>query len=441
MAEKLGWPEQQVSWSELYEMADSQSGWAAEDMPEWGSFRFELTDPRYTTTGLQALLALDAAQEQQTPGGGRTLDLFRIQRALANIDASSTETLSRYIRADDPLRALSAMPLEEREVWRFNQTGSPSAVTSEASEAAASGSDASEPTAGEDLPDLVAVYPSGSGDIAMESDYPYVLLDTSWVSDDVLQFADEFGDYLISDTGVEMFTQAGFRTRDNEAGEVLASGDALQSMDAVAQEPPGDLPEIGEFQQLRNSWVTVPRVSRTLFLIDVSGSMQVLVPGTGQTRLEATVQAAKRNGQGGGDYRELEPIAPLSEIRGNRTHRRRLIRALNAIDPENDTALNDTVLAAYEQLRSSYTTGRRHLIVLLTDGRNDDDDSITHQQLIAQLARLHRSQEPIQVVSIAYGEQPDLDKLAEISETVGGRVVASPDLKNLERLFIRALGR
>jgi hypothetical protein len=44
-------------------------------------------------------------------------------------------------------------------------------------------------------------------------------------------------------------------------------------------------------------------------------------------------------------------------------------------------------------------------------------------------------------VSIAYGEQPDLDRLAEISELVGGRVVSSPELKNLERLFIEALAR
>lgn len=462
MAEKLGWPDQQLSWSELYQMADSKDGWAQMDMPQWGTFRFELTDPRYTTTGLQALLALDEAQEQQTASGGTTLDLFRIQRALANIDASSTETLSRYVRADNPLRSLSAMPLEEREVWRFNETGSPSSVAAEESESAESGSAASEPTAGEDLPDLVAMYPSGTGDIAMESDYPYVLLDTSWVSDDVLQFADEFGDYLISDTGVEMFTAAGFRTRDNEAGEQLAANDHLQAMDAVAQAPPGDLPEIRAFRQLRRSWVTVPRVSRTLFLIDVSGSMQVLVPGTQQTRLQATVRAAKESleiipggsdvglwefstdlpgGQGGGDYQELEPLAPLSEVRGGKTHRERLIDALNAIDPENDTALNDTLLAAYEQLRNSYITGRRHLIVLLTDGRNDDDESITQQQLIVALQRLHRAQEPIQVVSIAYGEQPDLDNLAEISETVGGRVVSSPKLQNLERLFIKALAR
>jgi hypothetical protein len=306
------------------------------------------------------------------------------------------------------------------------------------------------------------MYPEGDSDIAMESDYPYVLLNTSWVSSDVLQFADEFGDYLISDAGVNMFADAGFRTRENQPGDVLRNDECMQAMHQVGAEPPGELPEVGAFRKLRSSWLTVPRISRTLFLVDVSGSMQAVVPATGQTRLDATVDAAKesldiipngsevglwefstglRGGEAGGDYRELAEIARLSRVRDGRSHKDDLITALDGIDPENDTALNDSLLAAYEQLRNDYVAGRRHLIVLLTDGRNDDTDSISQPRLLASLARLHRAQEPIQVVSIAYGEQPDLDKLAEISETVGGRVVSSPELKNLERLFIEALAR
>jgi Ca-activated chloride channel family protein len=455
MAETLGWPERRLSWGDFFDLADADDTWDEAGESGWGQFRLELTDPRYTTTGLQALLALDTATGNDALESGTPLSLFRVQRALANIDASSVDTLQRYAEADAPLRALSATPLEEREVWRFNETGAPSPVAS------------SEPTdatpEGGDRPELVAMYPEGDSDIAMESDYPYVVLDTSWVSTDVLQFADEFKDYLISDAGVEMFTDAGFRTRENQPGDVLRNEECMQAMDQVGAEPPGDLPEVEAFRKLRSSWLTVPRISRTLFLIDVSGSMVELVPSTGQTRLDATVDAAKESldiipngsevglwefstelarGEAGGDYRELAEIAPLSRVRHGRSHKDDLVAQLDAIDPEQDTALNDAVLAAYERLRENYVAGRRHLIVLLTDGRNDDPGgSISHSRLLANLARLHRAQEPIQVVSIAYGEQPDLDKLAEISETVGGRVVPSPELKNLERLFIEALAR
>ena len=454
MARKLGWPDHRLTWADFFNLADTEETWSDAGEPGWGPFRLELTDPRYTTTGLQALLALDTSHDDDALESGTPLSLFRVQRALSNIDTSSVETLQRYAEADAPLRALSATPLEEREVWRFNETGAPSP-------AASPDTDRATPEGG-DRPELVAMYPEGDTDTAMESDYPYVLLNTSWVSSDVLQFADEFGDYLLSDAGVGMFTDAGFRTRENQPGEVLRNEDCMQAMDQVGSEPPGELPEVGAFRKLRSSWLTVPRISRTLFLVDVSGSMQALVPATGQTRLAATVDAAKESldiipngsevglwefstdlegGEAGGDYRELAGIAPLSRVRDGRSHKEDLIAALDGIDPEHDTALNDSLLAAYQQLRNNYVTGRRHLIVLLTDGRNDDDDTISHGRLLANLARLHRAQEPIQVVSIAYGEQPDLDKLAEISETVGGRVVSSPELKNLERLFIEALAR
>ncbi|HSJ45899.1 MAG TPA: substrate-binding and VWA domain-containing protein [Euzebyales bacterium] len=454
MAQKLGWPERRLSWDEFFRLADAEDTWDDAGEPGWGQFRLELTDPRYTTTGLQALLALDTATGDGAVEAGTPLSLFRVQRALANIDTSSVETLERYAQADAPLRALSATPLEEREVWRFNETGAPSP-------GASPGPTETSPEAG-DRPELVAMYPEGSNDVAMESDYPYVLLDTSWVSSDVLQFADEFKDYLLSDAGVQMFTDAGFRTRENQPGKVLRNEECMQAMDQVGAEPPGELPKVGAFRKLRSSWLTVPRISRTLFLLDVSGSMQELVPLTGQTRLQATVDAAKESldiipngsevglwefstelegGSAGGDYRELAELAPLSRVRDGRSHKDDLTAQLDAIDSEKDTALNDSLLAAYQRLRNNYVAGRRHLIVLLTDGRNDDADSISHERLLSSLARLHRAQEPIQVVSIAYGVQPDLDKLAEVSELVGGRVVSSPELKNLERLFIEALAR
>lgn len=456
MAEELGWPDERLNWKQFFDLADSDAGWSEYGKREWGSFRLEMTDPRYTTTGLQALLALDAANGGSRSQSATPLSLFRVQRVLSNIDASSVETLERYASADAPLSALSATPLEEREVWRFNQSGAP--APDEPSE-----SSVSPPSASSELPELVAMYPdSGRDDIAMESNYPYVLLNTSWVSNDVLQVADEFGDYLLSDAGVKMFTDAGFRTRDNEASDVLRDEDCMRAMDQIAAEPPGDLPDVDSFRKLRSSWVTVPRFSRTLFLVDVSGSMNVLVADGRKTRLEATVRAAQRSldvipngsdvglwefstdlpgGQHGGDYRELVAPGPLNEIVDGRQRKRVIVDELDALDPENDTALNDTVVAAYRSMRRRYEPGSQHTIVLLTDGRNDDDNSIGHEQMLRRLQSMGKPGQPIDVVSIAYGEGPDLDKLADISEVVGGRVISSPQVARLDRLFIEALRR
>jgi Ca-activated chloride channel family protein len=453
LAEAVGWPQERLSWEQLVELAGSDQAWAARDHPEWGSFRLWLTDPRYNTLGLQALLALDAAQGDagtSNPEQAATpLSLFRVQRLLTSIDASTQEQLQRYAAADDPLQAVSAFPIEEWRLWQFNQgllgVGSPGTDQDDAAGSAVF----------DDRP-LAAVYPTGNDQIAMESDYPYVSLDAQWVRQDVTQHADEFGDYLLSETAQSLFAGAGFRGPDNEPPDVLETG--AQTVATGAGLVPGGLPDVEELAALRSSWVNVPRLSTTLFVVDVSGSMAEPVPGTDQTRLQATIDAANEalriippasnvglwefsteldGGRNGGDYRELVPAGPLNEAGRNE----QLTAALDALAPEQDTALNDTLLAAYEAMQTIYTPGQQHTILLLTDGRNDDNDSISHGQLTAELQRLRNPEQPIEVVSIAYGEQPDLDRLTQISEEVGGQVIPSPDLADLDRLMVEALSR
>jgi Ca-activated chloride channel family protein len=455
MAQAVGWPQDGLSWEQMAEMADSDQPWVEFGESEWGAFQLWLTDPRYTTLGLQTVLALDAAQGGQGAGEGdetaTPLSLFRVQRLLTSIDVSTEQQLQRYAAAEDPLAAVSAFPLEEWQLWQSNQ-GMIDAI----SEAA----DAGDPP-GNGVP-LAAVYPDGDDQVAMESDYPYVLLDAPWVEPEVLQYAEEFNDYLLSGAAQEIFAQAGFRGPDNEVTELLAADMEAQTVSTVSGTASGELPDVGALASLRSSWVNVPRLSSTLFVVDVSGSMVAQVPGTGQTRLEATIDAgqevlqiippasdvglwefstALEGGQNSGDYRELVPVGPLNEDLDATTRKQRLIDALDGLTLENDTSLNDTVLAAYQAMQSNYTPERQHTILLLTDGRNDDDDSISHEQLITELRRLRNPEQPIEVVSIAYGEEPDIDLLGEISAEVGGEVISSPDVADLDRLIVEALSR
>lgn len=455
MAEAVGWPQEGLSWDQMAEMADSDESWAAFGESEWGAFQLWLTDPRYTTLGLQTLLALDAAQGGEGAGEGdeaaTPLSLFRVQRLLTSIDVSTEEQLQRYAAANDPLEAVSAFPLEEWQLWQFNE-GMIDA-TSEAS-------DAGSPS-GHGVP-LAAVYPTGNDQVAMESDYPYVLLDAPWVEPEALQYGEEFNDYLLSGAAQQIFAEAGFRGPDNEVTELLADDMEAQTVSTVGGSASGELPDVGALASLRSSWVNVPRLSSTLFVVDVSGSMVAQVPGTSSTRLQATIDAgqevlqiippasdvglwefstALEGGQNNGDYRELVPIGPLNEDIDATTRKQRLIDALDGLALENDTALNDTVLAAYQTMQANYTPGRQHTILLLTDGRNDDDDTISHEQLIAELRRLRNPEEPVEVVSIAYGEDPDIDLLGEISAEVGGEVISSPDVAELDRLMVEALSR
>ena len=137
-----------------------------------------------------------------------------------------------------------------------------------------------------------------------------------------------------------------------------------------------------------------------LAVVDVSGSMAELVPGTGLTRLELTIRAASAGlsllpaGSAAGlwefstdlapgtDYRELVTIG---EVTGG--HATALVKRLARLRPipNGSTGLYDTVLAAVRRVRSGYDPTRTNAVVLLTDGANQDPHGLRLAGLLDRL--------------------------------------------------------
>lgn len=195
-------------------------------------------------------------------------------------------------------------------------------------------------------------------------------------------------------------------------------------------------------------------------VVDVSGSMVVTVAGSDVTRLEATIDAAIQSldvlpdssdvglwefstdlsgGSNDGDYRELVTLGALHEDAGGTLRKERIIAALEGLAPANDTALNDTTLAAFETMQETNEPDARQTVVLLTDGRNDDDGSISNDEVVARLEELHDDDRPVRIVAIAYGEQTDIAQLERMAEATGGKVLASPNEEDIDALFLEAL--
>ena len=57
MAEALGWPKKEIGWSDVLAVANDPSGWASVGKPQWGAFRFGHTHPKYSNSGLMAVIA------------------------------------------------------------------------------------------------------------------------------------------------------------------------------------------------------------------------------------------------------------------------------------------------------------------------------------------------------------------------------------------------
>ena len=134
-------------------------------------------------------------------------------------------------------------------------------------------------------------------------------------------------------------------------------------------------------------WATATRSGRIEVLIDVSGSMNAIVPKLGKTRLAVTLDATARGLtlfeptttlglwtfanrlDGDRDYRQVVPVTPVPQLlSGPALETLRSIRAV----PGGHTGLYDSVLGLYEEARQNWEPGKLNVVVVLTDGHNDD---------------------------------------------------------------------
>ncbi|WP_371622322.1 hypothetical protein OG245_04900 [Streptomyces sp. NBC_01116] len=82
---------------------------------------------------------------------------------------------------------------------------------------------------------------------------------------------------------------------------------------------------------------------------------------------------------------------------------------------------------AYEEARSAYRKGKFNALVILTDGSNQDERSITRSGLVAELKALRDPERPVPVIAIAVGPDADRDEVAEIARVTGdGYEVSDP---------------
>jgi Ca-activated chloride channel family protein len=118
-----------------------------------------------------------------------------------------------------------------------------------------------------------------------------------------------------------------------------------------------------------------------------------------------------------------------------------LLAALRGIrpNPNGNTGLYNTLLAAYRAVQEGWDPVRGNSVVVITDGRNDDPQGLTLDQLIAQLKQVAIPDRPIQVIVIGIGTEVSGPELGRITSTTGGAVFIAPDPSTIGEIFQRAL--
>jgi hypothetical protein len=216
-----------------------------------------------------------------------------------------------------------------------------------------------------------------------------------------------------------------------------AAGTALDSTkkDAGATPAPSDPADGANQAEALRTWQVLTAPSRMLSLNDVSGSMLQKASGD-MRRIDLFEQAAVRainslstdsslaiwafssRRIGGQDWQELVPFGSL----GDPAHKKRTIDTANRFDTlvGGGTGLYDSVLAAVRYMRETYVPGQINLVLLNTDGVNEDDEGLDLKGLLAELEKLRDPAKPVAVIAIGYGPDTDQSVLEKIAAATDG---------------------
>jgi hypothetical protein len=198
--------------------------------------------------------------------------------------------------------------------------------------------------------------------------------------------------------------------------------------------------------------------SRLLAVFDVSTSMRSPV-GRG-TRVTLARDAAKsaltlfpdtsaiglwvfaRKMQGADDWKQLLPTKALDAAVDGKTQRDALRQQLDSLPGRlspGGTGLYDTTLAAVRAARADYDPRSVSSVVIITDGKDEDDGSIGLAPLAAKLKAEVDPTRPVKVIGIGLGPDADLSALKKIAEATGGSAYSALDPKDLQTVLFDAL--
>lgn len=446
MAEALGWPDTPIGFSDVLALAQDPNGWAGKGHPEWGPFRFGKTNPNFSTSGLAQTVAQYYAATSKT--ADLTLeDLARpeveafsqgVESAVVHYGDTTLTFLNNLYRSDrrgDPFGYASAVAVEEKSVVDYN-TGNPDGIL-----------DPGEKPRKPRVP-LVAVYPKEG---TLFSDNPLTILDAPWVSKDEAAAAKKFVSYVTKPANQRRVLTFGFRPG-NPAVSIGKPITAANGLDPTQPQTTLEVPEPAVLAGVIDEWNQVRKKARVMLVVDVSGSMgDEADPNTGDTKLDLAKRAAiaaldefNPDDEVGlrvfstdisprepTDYVDLVPIGPMSANRAD------LESEIAALKPTQGTPLYTVTRDSYTKMLDEFDGSRINAIVLLSDGRNEDDRNTDLNGLLDDLQSSNEGESltPVRIFPIAYGTDADEATLKRIAEATNAASYSAVDPSTIVNVF------
>jgi Ca-activated chloride channel family protein len=414
MARALGWPQKQLGWVDIANLAVSENGWSEYGYPEWGKFKFGHTHPEYSNSGIVSIIAeAYAGADKQR---GLTVDDLNdpeVRAFMADVEKSiihygtSTGFFGTRMFERGP-SYLSAAVLYENLIV--------------AQETRRLGGDSPQ------LP-VVAIYPKEG---TFWSNHPYVIVNAPWVTDEQRAAAELFEAFLLDRPQQLKAIELGFRPADPSI-PLTAPLDGQHGVDTSQPKTVLEVPSAEVVATILETWKQTKKPVDLMIVMDVSGSMRGEKIVTARASLLQFLELLDDR-----DRVEVilfsSEIIPLAELSPMSVERDELMTRVSGIVEGGDTRLYDAVSFAYDELTAQGDADHIRSIVVLSDGQ-DTHSLISQQQLLNEINRYSdEGGSSIKLFTIGFGENADKDVLRSIAEPTGGKQYdATPE--NIHKIY------
>lgn len=410
VAARLGWPAHKLTWNDLLAKVTGQT-----------PIRTGIVEPNRDAAGASGLIAM-AAAANSNPDTGQQVTVAALRALATGRSTVRDDLLAKFPRAADPATlssSLAAAPLSEQAVIEYNAAQPPVPLAA------------------------VNIEPAPA-----PLDYPYTIM--PGIPTATADAARALAVTLDGSAYRDRLAKHGLRAPNGTTGAGFPALKGAAPVSAAVPRPPDPT----TVDRVLSTWTTVISPGRLLAVIDVSGSMLEPVPTAGNaTREQVTVESARRGVglfddswavglwtfstqlDGDNDYKQLVPIGLLAN------QRQQLLDGLTSIQPKanGDTGLYDTMLAAYKTVQAGWDPSRHNSVVLMTDGRNEDQHGLSLDQLVAALKQIIDPARPVDVIAIGLGDGVSEPELQQITNTTGGGTFVAPDPSKMGDIFLKAI--
>lgn len=438
-----------LTWARVLELTKNPTAWQDVSKGRWGPFTLGKTNPNVSTSGLNSLLAADAALSTQNQGkvseadtqdvalrdNLTALELATIHYGETTLDYLCDLAAVVEVSAAEAFKYATVVLAEEKSVYDHN-IGNRDWCDHK-----------NEPE--------VKLVPVPPADGTIMSDSPFGVL--AGATPDQVALANEFHAWLSDRAQQKRFTDEGFRGLDGTLDEAVARKLQVASspLQTFVQVPDGRV-----IDAVLALWEEIRKPARVLLVVDTSTSM-----GFGMTSDEK----AKKGQDSRLDVAKRALIAALDDISvrdkvglwtfsGDSTSkdlpyrkvvspgligetRAALTSGIQNMHPTGATALYKTIAAAHGSLKDD-PIGEPHIqaVIVLTDGFDEYQGGKYTKRQLLRAVNASGVKDPVRVFTIAYGANEEIvGQLADIASVSGGGNSSAKDRSTIQKVLLKVI--